>query len=180
MPPAARVLVIEDEILIAVEIEETLRSFGYEPCGIFGDAESALAHIEDTRPDIILMDINLAGSMDGTEAAALIVQRFGLRVVFVSAYNDRVTIERAKTAGPFGYVTKPFQPRELYTAVELALARHQLEESTRRHERLLAATFNVIGDSVVSLDSGGRIQLLNRAAEQLIGRAGGRFVSNRR
>lgn len=164
-----RAVIVEDELIIAVEIEETLRSFGYEVTGLFAGAEEALAHIERKLPDIVLMDINLAGIMDGTEAAAILVRLYRMPVIFLSAYSDSETIERAKSSGPFAYLTKPFEARELHTAIELALAKHRLEENSRRQKELLSATVDIIGDSVITLDETGRIQFLNASAERRLG-----------
>ncbi|NES98311.1 MAG: hybrid sensor histidine kinase/response regulator [Desertifilum sp. SIO1I2] len=124
---AIRVLIAEDEILIARKIEQTLKRAGYEVVGIATDGEAALQKVSETAPNLVLMDIVMPGELDGVETAQIIRDRFRVPVVYLTAYADRETLERAKITLPFGYVLKPFEERELTIAVEIALSRHQIE-----------------------------------------------------
>ncbi|MDI9637815.1 ATP-binding protein [Oscillatoria amoena NRMC-F 0135] len=124
---AIRVLITEDEILIARKIEQTLKRAGYEVVGIATDGEAALQKVSETAPNLVLMDIVMPGELDGVETAQIIRDRFRVPVVYLTAYADRETLERAKITLPFGYVLKPFEERELTIAVEIALSRHQIE-----------------------------------------------------
>lgn len=122
-----RILVVEDEILIAREIEDHLCGLDYEVVGIAADAESALQQVAATLPDLVLMDIVIQGSLDGIGVAAQIHDRFCIPVIYLTAYADDKILERAKQTQPFGYLLKPFTPRGLQAAIEMALCRHQVE-----------------------------------------------------
>lgn len=124
---SARILIVEDEILIARHIERTLCQLGYEVTGIAQDAVMALQKATEMRPDLVLMDIVIQGEMDGVAAAEQIRDRWQIPVVYLTAYADENTFERAKPTQPFGYLLKPFNEHELRIAVELALFRHQTE-----------------------------------------------------
>ncbi|HEY9655076.1 MAG TPA: ATP-binding protein [Crinalium sp.] len=124
---AARILIVEDEILIARKIESTLRQLGHEVIGIAQDAAMALQKAAETQPELVLMDIVIQGEVDGIAAAEQIRDRLQIPVVYLTAYADEGTFERAMQTQPFGYLLKPFNQNELRIAVELALFRHQTE-----------------------------------------------------
>ena len=117
----ARILVVEDEAVVALDIRVQLSGHGYEPVGHATRGEQAIALAGTLRPDLVLMDIRLGGAMDGIEAAGVIRARHGIPVVFLTAYAEEETIERARHVEPAGYVIKPFTERELRTVVEMAL-----------------------------------------------------------
>jgi diguanylate cyclase (GGDEF)-like protein len=119
-----RILIVEDEALIAMELKDRLEGLGYAVCGRAAHAETALEHVVALRPDLVLMDISLAGKMNGVEAAARIRDLSESPVVFLSAYSDPTLIARAAQSGSFGYLVKPFEERELCATIEMALARH--------------------------------------------------------
>jgi signal transduction histidine kinase len=123
-----KILVTEDEILIAREIEIALQDLGYSVVGLASDGEAALAKIAETKPDLVLMDIVIQGEQDGIETAQQIRNQFQIPVIFLTAYADTNTLQRAKVTEPFGYVLKPFQPQELNIAIQVALVRHQTEQ----------------------------------------------------
>lgn len=120
-PQQVRVLVVEDEWLVSMEIEATLENAGYGVAGVAVSADEAVRMAEFHRPDLILMDIRLKGRRDGVDAALEIKERLGLRCVFVSAHNDEGMGERGQAADPLGWVSKPFSPRQLVDALEAAL-----------------------------------------------------------
>lgn len=126
-----RIFVVEDEVIVAMELEERLKAMGYRFLGSSGQSELALTLIERQRPDLVLMDIHLKGEMDGISAAGQIRRRFHLPVVFLTAYSGNATLERAMLAEPYGYVIKPFDDRELKSAIEIALHKHRADEQTR-------------------------------------------------
>jgi PAS domain S-box-containing protein len=123
----------------------------------------------EVRPDLVLMDIRLEGAMDGVAAAQAIRTRYQLPVVYLTAYADEETLGRARVTEPFGYVLKPFEERELRTAIEMALYKHQADRKLRESERRWAVTLGSIGDGVIATDGDGRITFLNPAAEALTG-----------
>ncbi len=126
-----RILIVEDEALIAEEIQDRLVRAGFEPVGIADSTDKAIAAVELLRPNLVLMDIRLKGPRDGIEAAVHIRRHLRVPVVFLTAHSDQATLARAKEAEPFGYVLKPFQARELLVAIEIAAHMHQLEERAR-------------------------------------------------
>lgn len=126
-----RIMVVEDEALIADEIQDRLTRLGFEIPTVTDTAEKALEAVQAHSPDLVLMDIRLKGKQDGIQAAGVIRERFKLPVVFLTAHSDHATLSRAKETGPFGYVLKPFQERELLVAIEMAIHMHELEENLR-------------------------------------------------
>jgi PAS domain S-box-containing protein len=166
---AARVLIVEDERVVARHIQTRLAHLGYDTVGITGSGEEAVRLAAELRPDLVLMDIRLDGPMDGVAAAQQIRDRSQVPVVYLTAYADDDTLRRARVTEPFGYVLKPFDERELRTAVEMALYKHQAERRLRDSERRYAVTLSSIGDGVIATDGTGRVTFLNPAAEALTG-----------
>jgi len=123
-----RILVVEDEHIVAMGIKKMLKSLGYQVTGIASSGEDAISKAESTFPDLVLMDIMLKGNIDGIEAAREIIKRFDLPVVYLSAYSDSKILERAKQTGPFGYIVKPFEEKDLHSSIEVALHRHAVEK----------------------------------------------------
>lgn len=147
-----KVLVVEDEIIVAKDIEETLQNLGYSVTGIARSAEEAIELSERTEPEIVLMDIMLEGKMDGTEAAKVIRARFNIPVIFLTAYSNEKTLKRAKTTNPYGYILKPFQETDLYTTIEIALHKHRTQRKLiEETENALAA---IIGSTELFLEEG--------------------------
>ncbi len=133
----ARILIVEDEAIIAMEIENQLQSLGYIVTSIVDTGEKAIKKAEEDKPDIILMDIRIKGEMDGIEAAEEIRNRFGIPVIFSTAYLDEERIERAKITMPFGYVLKPVQERDLKVTIEMALYVSKVDAERRKTEEAL-------------------------------------------
>ncbi len=131
-----RILVVEDEAVVAMDLEDRLLAMGYQLAGQASTGEQALELCARERPDLILMDIRLAGDMDGVQAAMEIRQRLRLPVIFLTAYSEEATLARAKLAEPYGYLLKPLEDRELRSAVEIALYKHQAEQEIMRLNRL--------------------------------------------
>jgi CRP-like cAMP-binding protein/CheY-like chemotaxis protein len=125
---AGTILVVEDESVIALNVAETLRRFGYTVCAMVSSGEDAVREARQLHPDLVLMDIRLEGEMDGLTASALIGDSLGIPVVFLTAHADQDTIDRAKVTMPYGYVLKPCKDGALRAAVELALFRAAKEE----------------------------------------------------
>ncbi|MBW4443720.1 MAG: response regulator [Plectolyngbya sp. WJT66-NPBG17] len=123
----ARVLIVEDESIIALDIQISLQNAGYQVVSIATNAEEALSDTAVLQPDLVLMDIRLRGEMDGVETAEQIRQMWQLPVIFLTAHADENTLSRAKRTQPFGYILKPFEDRELITMIEIALSRHKAE-----------------------------------------------------
>ncbi len=137
MSARARILVVEDEGIVGLDIQSKLEAMGYDVPTVVSTAQDAISTAERMRPDLVLMDIQLEGEMDGVDAAERIGEDYQIPVVYLTAYSDETTLARAKTAQTFGYLLKPFEERELYTTVEIALFRHRAEaEKARLEERV--------------------------------------------
>ena len=165
----AQILVVEDEGIIAKDIKNTLSLLGYSVIGIASSGEKAIEKAMETHPDLVLMDIVLEGDMDGVEAAEHIRDRFDIPVVYITAYSDDTTLQRAKITEPYGYILKPFQERELYTTIEMALYKHMIERKLKESEQWLTTTLKSIGDAVIATDTGNLITFMNPVAEFLTG-----------
>ncbi|MEH1913636.1 hybrid sensor histidine kinase/response regulator [Nostoc sp.] len=127
-----KILIVEDEQLVADDLRETLEYLGYNVPALVASGEEAILIAETLQPDLVLMDIRLEGEMDGIEASLEIQSRFNLPVVYLTANADRATLERAKISQPFGYILKPFDERILATTIEIALSRHQAEIGVKK------------------------------------------------
>jgi len=123
-----RILIVEDEHIVAMGIKRMLKSLGYTVTGVASSGEDAISKAESTFPDIVLMDIMLKGDMDGVEATREIKERLDIPVVYLTAYSDNNILERAKITEPFGYIIKPFDEKDLYSSIEVALHRQRKEK----------------------------------------------------
>jgi CheY-like chemotaxis protein len=125
-----KVLIVEDENIIALNIKKKLKSFGYAVPAIVSTGEEAVKMAEIISPDLILMDIMLKGDMDGVKAAEEIKKRFSIPVIYLTAYSDDKVLDRAKVTEPYGYIVKPFKAIDLRSNIEMALYRHNMQKST--------------------------------------------------
>ena len=165
----AKILVVEDEIIVAKSIQKRLESLGYSVPAAVASGEEAIQIAAEVQPDLVLMDIRLKGDMDGIEAAGHIQAGHDIPVVYLTAYADEETLERAKVTDPSGYLLKPFELNELRTTVEMALYKYQMQCKLRDNERWLAATLKSIGDGVITTDTSGYVTYMNPMAEALTG-----------
>jgi PAS domain S-box-containing protein len=168
-PTKTKVLIVEDEAIVASDIESRLRKAGYSVPATAASGEQALEKIEETSPDLVLMDIRLQGKMDGIATATEIRNRFKLPVIYLTAHADRATLERAKVTGPFSYLVKPIGNVNLSSAIEVALYKHRAERQLQDREAWLSTVLQSVADAMVVTDAWGRVQFLNPMAEQLTG-----------
>jgi CheY-like chemotaxis protein len=122
-----RILIVEDEGIVALQLRTSLEQRGYAVAGVFATGEEALASVEAAAPDLVLMDMKLQGALDGIQTASQLRERYGLPVVFLTAHSEESTIERAKRAEPYGYILKPFSVHELVIAIEVAHHKHGVD-----------------------------------------------------
>ncbi len=163
-----KIVICEDEHIVALDIKRHLTRFGYEVVGCFATGEDAIAACASSKPDLVLMDIHLQGEMDGIGAARRIFDELSIPVVLLTAYADEDTVARAKESRPFGYIIKPFEERELRTAIEIALYRHtmdlRLRLSEERYRSLFeeapSANFTATVDGLISDCNGAFVRLL--------------------
>ncbi|MCZ7400811.1 MAG: response regulator [Candidatus Methanoperedens sp.] len=168
MIESKRVLVVEDEMIVALEIQDMLMGFGYMAV-IASSGEEAIKKAGEFHPDIVLTDIMLKDGMDGIESAGRIKKSMDIPIIYLTAYSDETTLLRAKITQPSGYLIKPFQARELNVSLDIALYKHDMERRLKESERWLNATLKSIGDAVITTDGKGIIKIINPYAEALTG-----------
>ena len=173
---SARILITEDEALIAMDIDMQLREMGYTPVGHATRGDEAIELARTLKPDLVLMDIQLSGNMDGIAAAQAIHSQLALPVVFVTAFAADEILARAKLTEPYGYILKPFSEREMRTVIEMALHKHQADASLRKTAAALHAAHlhsqaildNVI-NAVITINEAGFMESFNLAASAMFG-----------
>lgn len=163
------ILVVEDEAIVAMDLESRLSRLGYRVIGIASNGEEAIRRTSEAQPHLVLMDIRLSGDMDGIEAGRLLRMQYGVPVVYLTAYSDDATLARAKLTEPAGYLLKPFEERGLRAAIEIAVYKHETEQKLRCMERWLATTLSSIGDGVIACDLQGIMTFINPVGEHLTG-----------
>jgi DNA-binding NtrC family response regulator len=166
---SARILVVEDEAVVALDVEDRLRRLGHQVVGTADSSASALALAAEMRPDLVLMDIALRDGGDGIAAAERLRAELAVPVVFVTAFADADTLERAKRVSPHGYIVKPFDERDLRATIEIALYRDGLDRALRRSHDDLLAVLDVQRSGNVLVDAAGRIVFANAAAARILG-----------
>lgn len=154
LPAPARVLIVEDERITALNLEQRLTRFGYQVCGTVANGRAALAKAVTERPDIVLMDINIEGDMDGIETASHLRSSHGVPVIYLSAYSEDATLARARQTQAYGYLLKPFSERELHATLQMALERAQLERELERSKRQLELALDSAAFGTWEFDQG--------------------------
>lgn len=174
MPQGSKILIVEDEMIISMEIKQKLHGMGYVVVGQAITGESAIQKAGETMPDLILMDIRLKGEMDGITAAKRIMDLHDLPIIFLTAHSDKATLERAISVSPSGYLLKPFKERELMTNIEMSLHKHRVRQKLREEvspqtapgilKELSSFPFPLLATTRTGL-----IEFVNNATAQLTG-----------
>ena len=164
-----RVLIAEDEALLAEELSLRLSRLGLVPLATVDTADDAVKAALSLKPDLILMDIRLKGNKDGVQATEIITSVTSIPTVFLTAHSDPETISRAKEAQPYGYVLKPYNERDLVVTLEMALLRHQLDRRIKASERRYSATLDSLREGVIGIGADGLLNYINPVAAQLTG-----------
>jgi len=164
-----KILVVEDESIVARDIRNILVGLGYEVTAVVSSAKSAIRKAQETTPDLVLMDVMLQGERTGVEAAEQIFTQYSIPVVFLTAYTDSKTVQQAKRTEPFGFIIKPFNEREVQTIIEIALYKYKMQMELKERERWLSTILKSIGDGVIATNQEGMITFMNPMAETLTG-----------
>ncbi len=164
-----RVLVVEDEAIVAFDLAGKIATLGYTVAGVATTAEEALEVAERSRPDIAVLDIRLGSGRDGIQIAQELRDRYDVAAIFATAYTDNQTLERAEKVKPLGYVVKPFRDRELRATLSMAAAQQRLIQASNRSRAWLSAVLTGMSDGVIALDETNRVTFANPAAEALLG-----------
>jgi two-component system sensor histidine kinase/response regulator len=165
----ARILIVEDDRIVARDIQQQLERIGHTVVGTTARGEDVVALARSAKPTLVLMDVRLEGTTDGITATDALRTHYPVPVVFLTAYADDQTVLRATRTDPFGYLVKPFDDSQLRTTIELALYKHAVDRRLRDSEHRHAVTLASIADAVITADADGRITYLNPAAEALTG-----------
>jgi PAS domain S-box-containing protein len=164
-----KILVVEDESIVAKDIQNTLIKLGYDVPSTASSAASAYEKLEEIKPDLVFLDIKLKGDEDGIHIAELIKEKYNIPVIFLTSYVDQETLDRAKVTEPYGYIVKPFNESDLKTTVEMALFKFGRDREVRDSEQRLANALARVEESIIVTDTDGRINYLNERAENLLG-----------
>jgi CheY-like chemotaxis protein len=160
----ARILIVEDDRIVARDIQHQVSRIGHTVVGITPRGDDVVPLALQWQPNLVLMDIRLEGDIDGIDAAQQIREKCGIPVIYLTAYADDHTLQRAGITEPFGYLLKPFESTQLRTAIEMALYKHAAERRLRESERRYAVTLSSIGNAVIATDDKLLITLMNPAA----------------
>ena len=131
------ILIVEDESIVAKDIQHSLKKLGYTVVGMCSTGEDAIKTAEEVKPDLVLMDIMLKGDMSGIEAAGQIREKFNIPIIYLTAYADESTLSKAKVSEPYGYIIKPFKEIDLHTSIEMAIYKHEKETDVKKERDFL-------------------------------------------
>ena len=166
-PPKKRIMVVEDESVIALDIISSLTRLGYDVAGKAASGDSALRKIQNSRPDLILMDIHIKGEMTGIDISEKVKSEFQIPIVYLTANADDSTFKQANQTEPYGYLVKPFEERELSIAIEIALHKHEKEQVIRSSEHWYATAFQSLSEAIMATDRHGDVIFMNAMAESI-------------
>lgn len=164
-----KILIVEDEPIVALDLQQEVEQFGCEVVGVAESADEALIAVETSHPDLALMDVRIVGSMDGIQTARLLRNVYQVPAIFLTSYSDELTISRAAREMPYGYLTKPFQRRELKATLRVALHRARMDLGQHTAQEAMEATVGSMREGVLTVSLDQKVQFMNAAAEQLTG-----------
>ena len=166
-----QILVVEDEFITASDIKRSLVKMGYDVPATVDNGPGAIEKAGEHKPDLVLMDINLIGPMNGIEAAKEIRERYGIPVIYLTAQSDDATVEKAVSSDPFGYIIKPLEERTLKTNIQMALYKNALEKKLKEQDRIIRTLINTTSDGAVLLDLEGKVLVINAAFAERLGKS---------
>jgi len=164
-----KILVVEDEAIVAIDIQNTLKGLGYDVPAIAFSGEEALKKVEEIKPDLILMDIVLKGEIDGIETSQQIREHFDIPVVYLTAYADDTMLKRAKITEPFGYILKPFEDSEIHSAIEMALYKQQSEKALKESKEFSSSLLSHAPNPIIVINPDTSVRYVNSAMEKITG-----------
>jgi len=167
--PKCRIIIVEDELLIAEDIQLSLEELDYEVVAVCMNQEDALRDVQECRPDLVLMDILLQGESAGIRTADEIRRKHDVPVIYLTSFSDKKTLEQAKITEPYGYILKPFHPEVLQSVIEMALYKHQMEKDLRQNQAWLSTILTSLGEAIIVTDTDGIVEFINPKAEDITG-----------
>jgi PAS domain S-box-containing protein len=166
---AGKILIVEDETIVALDIKKKLVKLGYNVTDIVSSGEEAIEKVGETPPDLVLMDIALEGDMDGIEAAKRIRSRYDIPVIYLTAHSDKKTLDRAKVTEPLGYIVKPFERAGLHAAVEMAIYKYRAKRKLEEKDETFQNLAENAGDGILIVTTDGKHVYANRRAVEITG-----------
>lgn len=167
--PAGKILIAEDETIVALDIKKKLVKLGYNVTDIVSSGEKAIEKAGETTPDLILMDISLEGDMDGIEAAKRIRSRYDIPIIYLTAHSDKKTLDRAKVTEPLGYIVKPFERGSLHAAIEMAIYKHQVKRKLDEKDETFQNLAENASDGILIVTADGHHVYANQRATEITG-----------
>lgn len=167
--PKARILIVEDENLVARDLYNMIRALGYSVTDVVQTGKDVLKSVSRVKPDLALMDIVLKGNIDGITVASTLWEKHGIPVVYITSFADDLTFKRAKLTEPFGYLIKPFEEKELELTIETALYKSRMQLLLKEKEQWLSTILKSIGDGIIVLNTQGRVSFINSIAQKITG-----------
>lgn len=164
-----RIFVVEDESIVSLEIQSRLISLGFDIAGTADSGEEAIRMVLKSQPDLVMMDIKIKGELDGIQTAERIKEKFDVPIIYLTAFADDTTVERARVTGPYGYLIKPFEERELQITIGNALYKHETQRLIKEKDKWFSTVLLSVGDGVIATDEYGIIRFINPVAERLTG-----------
>lgn len=165
----AKILVVEDERIVARDIQGTLQNFGYDVPEVVSSGEEAIQAAYRLDPDMVVMDVMIKGELDGIDAAEIIHNQFNIPVVFLTAYSDDETLKRAKLTESYGFISKPYEEKELFIAIEFALYKHSMLKKMYESKVWLDAILRSLSEGLLATDKNGQVSFMNPTAELILG-----------
>ena len=158
-----KLLIVEDQVIIALDLKNTLENLGYDVLGIAGSGEECLEMVSRDKPDLVLMDIMLSGDIDGITAATILRAAYDIPVIYLTAHSDEAFLKKANLTGPYGYIVKPIEEKDLYTSIEIALHRSVLDRDLRKSEIKYRTLFEQSLDPIFIVDERGKVVNVNQS-----------------
>ncbi|MDR7149107.1 signal transduction histidine kinase [Hydrogenophaga palleronii] len=177
MTVPTKILIVEDESIVAFNLQQRLAQLGYDVPHVAVSGQQSLDIVSRCQPDLVLMDIHIEGAMDGIEAAARLNETNPVPVIYLTAYSEDSTLERARKTRPYGYLIKPFSERELHATIQMALERHAVEKDLAENRRLLQQALDAASMGILELDTSTKAMTINGRTAELLGRLGGQPLS---
>ncbi len=177
MKPSTRILIVEDESIVAFNLQQRLTQLGYEVPHVAVSGRQSLDLVSQSRPDLVLMDIHIEGEMDGIEVAARLNENHPVPVIYLTAYSEDSTLERARKTRPYGYLIKPFSERELHATIQMALERHAVEEALAENRRLLQQALDAASMGILELNASTRDMTINPRTAVLLDKPAGQALT---
>jgi len=165
----SKILIVEDEVIIALYIQNVLHKNGYPDTNLVSSGQACLDELKKQRVDLILMDISLDGDMDGVETAEIINKSYDIPIIFLTAYSDNDILQKAKLINPYGYIIKPINAKELYAMVETSMYKHKMDNRLKESEQKFRTLFEQSKDAIILCDRKGLIQTINPSMILMLG-----------